>query len=126
MAKKTPHVIENILQKWDYETDSLIEEFDISKTSEWDYWQKFLEDHHAFRYVWTNHQGFNFSFSARKVMRPMYGGAPQPVWYAYKQIGGKRRHLYLGKNENLTAEKLQDTALEINQTQLSVEKKIHQ
>ncbi len=121
MAKKTPLITNNVLEVYDVEeNERLIYSCDLTRAMDWDLWQQFLEDEKAFRYLWTNKQGFKFSFSAYKELRPSFGDKEKKlsVWIAHKRVEGKLRRVYLGKNDNLTAQKLQEVALKISQGQL--------
>lgn len=64
-----------------------------------DRWYKWLADNPSFRFE----SGFagEKSFTARKHERDT-----NDFWYAYRKIGGKAKSCYLGKTEQLTAEKL--------------------
>ena len=114
MAKETPLVEDNILTVKDPETDKVIYSFDIGSADEWKYWQGFLENEKSFRYLFTTRQGFKLSFSARKEKRPngLY-------WYAHKYVDNKLRRKYIGKNDNLTPEKLREIALKISQAEIN-------
>ena len=122
MARKTPTVENNIYTLMDYEHEPprVIVKLNIASSKDWQYWQKFLEHEKLFRFIYTNKQGFKFTFSARKEQRPSYGRKENliEVWYAHKRIGGKLRKVYLGVSDNLTQQKLQETALKINQGRL--------
>lgn len=117
MSKTTPLIKDNVLQFYDIWEEKTTELLSLTNVNDWEHWQQFLEGEKSFRYVFTNEQGFSFSFSARKEMRPSFGDKTnlQPVWVAYKTVDKKRRKRYLGKKENLTADKLKATALDINQ-----------
>ena len=117
MARKTPLIEDTRLTARDEKTGQVIYSFDISKPGDQKYWQGFLENEKSFRYVWRNKQGFKFSFSARKELRP-----DGWYWYAHKYVANKLRRRYIGKNDNLTPEKLREIALKISQAEMVLEK----
>lgn len=127
MARKTPLVENGKLYLWDeYEQAYIYEGLDISVPGEWHYWQAFLQHHKSFRVIHTNNQGIRFSYSVYKVKHPLEGkrleGKDKPLrhgefWVAHKRINKKLYRKYLGKNDNVTVEKLAEIAEEINLSQ---------
>ena len=114
MARTTPLIENNVLTVTDIEAGRTIYSIDISDPKEAKYWTAFLENEKSFRYIHTNKQGFKFTFSGVKEKRKHAYGE-MFVWIAHKRIEGKLRRVYLGANRNLTAQKLQETALKICQ-----------
>jgi neutral trehalase len=119
MAKQTPIVKNNIFiyRSYKYDPPKVVVKLDITSSNDWRYWQKFLKHEKVFRYIYDDQEGSQMSFSARKEQRPSYGRKEKmiPVWIAHKRVGGRLRRVYLGKNENLTQEKLIAAAVKINQ-----------
>ncbi len=113
MAKKTPTIRNKILTLWDYDLDNLIMEFDISLSSEWAYWQEFLnsETTKSFRFIGPD--GTSCS-----VVKEKRRGRGKRFWYAHKRLDGKLRRKYLGLSENLTYRKLEAVAFKLSQREL--------
>jgi hypothetical protein len=128
MAKRTPLVEDGKLYIWDeYRETYLVNGADITHPAEWQYWQEFLQRYKSFRVIQTTEQGLKFAYSVYKVKHPLEGkqlaGKEKPLkhgsfWIAHKRVNRKLYRKYIGKNSNVTAEKLAEVAEEIGQGKL--------
>ncbi len=102
-----PIVKDNILTVWDYELDREIE----SLTVDGPYWLDWLQENYSssFRY-----ETQALSFTAIRENRQ-----GRQVWYAHRRLKGKLHRVYLGKFENVTAQKLAQTAQKLVQMSFS-------
>lgn len=76
-----------------------------------DFWFTWLREPQANSFHFENEQG---KFTARREERPTSGN---DYWYAYKKIQGRLRKVYLGTPEELTSDRLNQIAAEINQAE---------
>jgi hypothetical protein len=108
-SRVPPPVVSNdILTLWDYELNREIETLEVEGPDWFDWLEK--ADTQSFRY--ESQAGV---FTAIKENRQ-----GRLVWYAHRRIGGKLKRRYLGKSENLTTQKLSETARKLGQTRNSV------
>jgi hypothetical protein len=98
-----PILQDGLLTPWDYELDQKIGTIGLDEP----YWLNWLQEEFttSFRY-----QAGPASFTAIKEIR-----RGRPVWYAHKRLRGTLKRFYLGKSENLTPQKLADTARKFSQ-----------
>jgi len=120
MAKKTPLLKDNKLYIWDeYETRYTINgRDDITDSQVWPYWMEFLEREKSLRVEYTEKSGDKLKYSVYKVKHPEEGHGW--FWVAHKQVNGRRYRKYIGKNANMTGQKLYAVAREICQTRIAV------
>lgn len=117
MAKKTPLLKDGLLYLWDeYQEKYTIRGVHIGDPAEWDYWQEFLKNHKSLRVIFTEKSGGKLVYSVYKVKHPEEGHGA--FWIAHKQVKGKLYRKYIGKNTNMTVQKLKEVAIEINQGKL--------
>ena len=109
MARSIPKVREGSLQEDSAEGTSTTT-ISIGTAA----WYSWLEQHSSFTYE-TSHA----AFTARKEQRP--GGW---YWYAYRRSQGKLHSRYLGKSEELTPQRLDETAAAFEQEGEAIEGKI--
>jgi predicted ATPase/DNA-binding CsgD family transcriptional regulator len=95
MASSIPKAFDGALHEPSAEATSL-DPISIGTAS----WYQWLEQHHSFTF-----ESGSLTFTARKEQRP--GGW---YWYAYRRNHGKLHSRYLGKSEELTLQKLTETA----------------
>jgi hypothetical protein len=116
MAKTTPLLKDGKLYVWDeYEQNYIVNGEDMTDHAEWPYWLEFLKMRKSLRVVHTTHQGFTLSFSCYRQKHPNH---PLGFWYAHKRVDNKLRRMYIGKDENMTVERLAEIAEEISQGKL--------
>ena len=99
MARRVPQVIDGVLRLPEPSDES---EITVGSPS----WVSWLSDAatHSFSF-----QGPGGNYTARKERRSRGG----EYWIAYRKRGGKLRKRYLGKAEDLTADRLENTAAEL-------------
>src|SRR5437868_5179842 len=95
MTRSIPKVREGSLQQHNKEAPPT-ETIPIGTAA----WYSWLEQHSSFTFETPR-----TTFTARKEQRP--GGW---YWYAYRRSGGKLHSRYLGKSEELTLQRLDETA----------------
>ncbi len=102
-----PLVRDNILTVWDYELDQEIETLIVDGP----YWLDWLQGKYSssFRY-----ETQALSFTAIRENRQ-----GRQIWYAHRRLKGKLHRVYLGKSENVTAQKLVQTAQKLDQISFS-------
>ena len=121
MARTTPLVEDNIFKYYDVYEEEITITFDISQ--EPDAWQEMLETLTKFRVIHRTKQGFKLSYSAykkRQVSKVVTKSGVKDhlhgdFWIAHKRVNKKLRRKYIGKNANVTPEKLTEVAVEICQ-----------
>jgi hypothetical protein len=101
-----PIVKDNILTVWDYELDREIESLTVDSPD----WLEWLQEEYStsFRYE-TQTLSFTVIREHRQGRR---------VWYAHRRLKGKLHRVYLGKSENVTAQKLAQAAQKLAQVDL--------
>lgn len=102
-----PVVRDNILTIWDYELDRQIESLTVDGPDWFDWLQE--EYSTSFRY-----ETQSLSFTAIRENRQ-----GRQVWYAHRRLKGKLHRVYLGKPENVTAQKLTKAAQKLAQVSLT-------
>jgi hypothetical protein len=98
-----PVVNDDILTLWDYELNQEIETLKVEGPDWFDWLEK--TGTRSFRY--ESQAGV---FTAIKETRQ-----GRWTWYAHRRTGGKLKRRYLGKSENLTANKLSETARKLDE-----------
>lgn len=100
-----PVVKDNRLVTYDLDQDAIILDLDLNNSADWPYWLEFLGHNRSFRYeTQAGH------FTALKEKR---GSGYK--WYAHRRLQGQLKRRYLGVNDNLTAQKLRETAVDLAQ-----------
>ena len=113
MAKTTPLVEDGLLYVWDeYEERYIVNGDDISDPKELPYWLAFLKRRKSLRVIYTNPQGFKYSFSCYREKHPHH---PLGFWYGHKRVQGKLRKKYIGRDKNMTVQRFAEVAEEISQ-----------
>jgi len=100
-----PVVTDNRLVTRDLDEDAIILDLDLNNSADWPYWLEFLGHSRSFRY--ESQAG---RFTALKEKR-----GSSYKWYAHRRIKGQLKRRYLGVNDNLTAQKLRETAVDLAQ-----------
>ena len=100
MARKTPHIIDGIYHYYDEHEQRMTQEYDI--TEQWDRWQADLKTLRGFRVTVGE-----MTFSCYRQKHP---NSPRGFWIAVKKRGLRRKTKYIGRDQNMTVEKLAEVA----------------
>ena len=127
---KTPSIEEGIFRYTDPETQTVTQELDINKYP--DAWLTyFVINLKSVRVVYTEpHTGFKYSCTFVRRKHPSYKPKDEDdkrilgVWYGNRTIGGKQRRKYVGKNENMTLDRMHQIAKELSQGQMDLQPRL--
>ena len=131
MSKKTPKVIDGVFQFYDEYEDRITIQFDIKEEPQ--DWLDMLKTLNSLRIIYTKPKsGFKFSYSVYKknqtYKKVMADGRIKEehqgdFWIAHKQQNRRLNRVYIGRNENMTIQRLSEVAKEISQGKMTIKQR---